>query len=164
MCTYKMRIIICSEITDLSQFQSLPRLVKTITVKDNTCNTASTSPLVLNGFSVLTHITIGRNSLKNIRWFTISSLPSLEVILIGSCSFSTICDGVPYVLITNSKLSIFDCPTLTTVFIGDYSFSQYSNFNLDNLPSLETMEIGKYSFYYITNFIIRGRNADIEVL
>ena len=115
ICTYKMRIIICSEITDLSQFQSLPRLVKTITVKDNTCNTASTSPLVLNGFSVLTHITIGRNSLKNIRWFTISSLPSLEVILIGSCSFSTICDGVPYVLITNSKLSIFDCPNLRTI-------------------------------------------------
>lgn len=155
-----MRIIICSEITDLSQFQSLPRLVKTITVKDNTCNTASSTALSLIAFNGLTHITIGNNALKNIQQFTISTLPSLQAIQIGSCSLSTQCGGVPSVPSSIFNTYIINCPTLKTISIGDYSFSQYALFNLNDLPCLEEILIGKYAFYYIVTFRIEGKDVN----
>ena len=157
-------ILTCSEITDTSQFQSLSYFVKTITVNDDSCNSASSTSLLLDGFPVLTHVTIGKYALKNVQEFDISSLPSLQAIQIGRCSLSTTCYDIPSALSTTPRLSISNCPNLKSISIEDYSFSQYSILNLNNLPSLETMVIGKYSFYYITNFIIKGRNVNRELV
>ena len=153
----------CSEITDISQFQSLSFFVKTISVISNTCNTVSPTSLALIAFQGLTHITIGNSALKYIQQFTISTLPSLQVIQIGRCSLSTQCEGIPPTPSIIFNTYILNCPNLKTISIEEYSFSQYALLNFNNLPSLEELVIGKYSFYYIVSFLVKGINV-IEYL
>ena len=70
----------------------------------------------------------------------LQSLPKLTVFKVGSRSFTEAPDGCA--LNTKRSFSVWSCPRLHTLSIGDHSFSDYSIFLLADLNALETLSIG----------------------
>ena len=47
----------------------------------------------------------------------------------------------------SGDVRIANCPKLVSISIGNYSFSSFASFVLEELPSLQTIDMGGYCFY-----------------
>ena len=67
------------------------------------------------------------------------------------------------------SLHIFNCKSLESIQIGEYSFSDYAGeFELKNLPRLQSIQIGAFgkwsSFNFCcSSFVIRGINLILNI-
>ena len=120
----------------------------------------------LTRYPQLNNINIEDDCFASVETFTIDGLDRLMSIIIGKNSFTETKDGKGY---SESKsFSISNCPSLLSISIGEYSFSDFGGqFELKNLPSLLSINVGtiggqnmfSYNFYS-SEFVISGRKWD----
>ena len=103
-------------------------------------------------------INIGNSNMKSARVFELDGLNELESVVIGKNSFSyaKTDNDISSTHRIDGVCRIVNCPKLKSIQIGDWSFSDYHSFELNNLPSLQSIGIGKYCFYYASSFSLTG--------
>ena len=104
-----------------------------------------------NSFHQLKSITIGNECFKNVREFVLDGLESLESLKIGEKCFRIDIwrerdDGI---------CRITNCPNLTQLEIGDYSFEYFKSMNLSYLNSIQSIKFGDFCFEY-ADFSLKG--------
>ena len=93
-------------------------------------------------------------SFQEVALFSLDGLPELKTVEIGNVCFSESrdysakekCDSQLDNRKKDSSYRIINCPSLSSIVIGDYSFYDYSSFELIDLPMLESITIGKSAF------------------
>ena len=95
-------------------------------------------------------VVIDDDCFGNVRLVEVDGLPSLESISIAERSFSlSRDDGSLWVMEYNDGMCrIANCPKLKSIQIDNYSFSDFTFFELTNLPSLESLVIGECCFVH----------------
>ena len=127
-------------------------------------------------------LTIGNESFKEVTSFSISSLPSLEIIDFGNDCFSAVSDHIyfsnfPELLSLkigsksfynegsgeiNKYFQIYNNSKLLSIEIGEYSFGNYNgDFKVMSNPELQNLTIGSIenksnNFMYVRNIFIEG--------
>ena len=99
---------------------------------------------------------MGKECFENVKEVNITGLSELESVKIGMNSFTMMKD-----LFGNNSTRSFhlkNCPVLKELKIGDYSFSDYSVCEMENVNALEVIEMGDSSDW-TTNF----RYASLEL-
>ena len=86
-------------------------------------------------------IEIGSSSVSNVNELRLIGLPKLRRVTIGSNSFTQHKNG--FGNDPNRHFYLKNCPLLTRVGIGRYSFSDFSVCVIENVNSLEVLEIGE---------------------
>ena len=116
------------------------------------------SSFILSNNGNLRRIGIGNNTFRRVREFELNGLKELESVVIGQKSFTyaKTDSAVSSSKRTDGSYRILNCPKLTSIQIGDYSFSDYHSIDLHNLPSLESIDIGKSGFYNTPSFSLTG--------
>ena len=124
--------------------------MEVITVGNNKCN-EDNDRIDLSKYFNLKNVSIGNDCFKNQDVLNLTGLHSLERVMIGEKSFtrSKYSGGND----ANRKLYVKNCDALKELKIGNYSFSDYSLIEIENVNSLELIEIGEIdkvscSFYY----------------
>ena len=138
--------------------------LRRVVVGDNSISREA-GVLSLKNCNSLEELSLGDHSLQSYSSFEVFNTPSLEVMEIGSSSFSNVNElrliGLPKlrrVMIGSNSFTqhkngfgsdpnrhfyLKNCPLLTRVGIGRYSFSDFSVCVIENVNSLEVLEIGE---------------------
>ena len=127
-----------------------------LSISSNKCNEESVTVLDLSKYPKLKSVTIGDNCFMYTNEVIISGLNELESVVIGENSFTMMKDSFS----NNSTRSFHlkNCPVLKELKIGDYSFSDYSVCDMENVNALEVIAMGDSSDW-TTNF----RYASLEL-
>lgn len=125
---------------DKSEDFLLTQTLGSILISSNCCNEARFTTLRLLSMPMLTSVTVEDDCFAHVEMVMLQSLPKLTVFKVGSRSFTEAPDGCA--LNTKRSFSVWSCPRLHTLSIGDHSFSDYSIFLLADLNALETLSIG----------------------
>lgn len=133
--------------------------VNILLVENNSC-----SDLVsfewLDLYTQLKQIIIGDNCCSRVKSFELRHLPLLEVLRIGDNSFTESPNGVGK---ENKSFSIVDCSSLNTITIGCFSFSDFGEFNLEDVDKLQYLTIGnrrkKSCNFYHASFVLMSMSA-----
>ena len=114
------------------------------------------SPLLVQ----LKALTIFANNYHGVQMFIIDGLENLSSIDIADNSFRQSTKVNASSREMGHTLRIYNCPSLKTLKIGDYSFCDYSNLVISKVPSLQSISFGKGCFYY-SDCVLYGRYDDI---
>lgn len=118
-------------------------------------NSVCSEVLYLSGFQALEDVTFDSKSFETVGTVNISGLRKLRSIEFESKSFSMFGYSNP-----KRRFSVSDCPSLKTIIIEKYSFTDYTQFELSQLDSLEVIKIGSLdsdSFnFYEASFCIQS--------
>lgn len=109
---------------------SLHNLLEDLHVKNNCCNTVSY--LSFDSFNKLRSIDIGNDCFKKVNDFSLHSLPHLQSLIIGDRSFSTVSSDINRKRNEERRFCVRDCPEITKVSIGCFSFSDACWFTLES--------------------------------
>ena len=133
---------------------SYPRGIEIIVIPDNSRNENNrviSKILNLSEFKQLKKIKIGKNCFQYVREFVLDGLEKLKSVKIGENCFKISDkerdDGV---------CRIANCPNLTQLEIGYYSFKYFNKFELSNVNSLQSIQFGGGCFRYAENCILKG--------
>ena len=102
-----------------------------------------------NSFHQIKSITIGSYGFNHVREFVIDGLESLESVTIGKKCFridDERDDGI---------CRITNCPNLSQLEIGNWSFQDFKSFELSNLNSIQSIKFGDICFLY-ADFSLKG--------
>ena len=143
-------------VTESVKWSDVSLQVSDLTISSNCCN--DLNALDLNRFEWLRSIEIGDECFGSVKTFKIDGLNRLKTIKIGNNSFTQKKNS--YGNDESKSFHILNCESLESIEIGEYSFSDYGEFELKNLPQLQSIQIGtigskSYNFYY-SSFVIRG--------
>lgn len=131
--------IICYTVSD---YHSIGQNVEELTIASDSCNDEHFTLFCLADKDRLKKITVGDNCLKHVVYTELSSLPSLERLVVGSHSF-TCFDDLDYVLnnqgLCVTMLRLQDCDKLKSISIGEFSFSSCQSVNFFSKYSLMIM-------------------------
>ena len=107
----------------------------------------------------LKQVVIHEFSFGSIRTVDICGLHQLKTIFIGERAFtySITWQSIKKSERSDSELRIFNCPKLKSIHLGDYAFSDYHHFGLQNLPSLQSIAIDEKCFYWAQVFSLVSR-------
>lgn len=133
-----MSVLVVSKsiVNDWNSLENLSVNTSGIFVPSQSCNEGKT--LDFSRFKPLQFLEISDYCFKKVTSFTINELPKLNVIFIGTSSFTESETQSSY------SFRILNCDSLKLIQIGPESFSGYKgDFELKSLPSLETLTIGK---------------------
>ena len=114
-------------------------------------NDPSFTVLDLSRFESVRSVVIGDESFMYVSEFNITGFSELESVEIGMNSFTKKKDS--YSQDANRHFYLKNCPKLRSLRMGDYSFSDYSEIEIENVDVLEVIEMGdlnekSYNFYY----------------
>ena len=124
-----------SIVSDWNDFENLNENTTGIVVASNSCNEGTILDFDL--FESLQYLHIGSECFKNVTTFNINGLSKLNMITIGSASFTSKSENTQY------SFRILDCDSLLYLEIGYKSFQGYTaTLELSHLPSLERINIG----------------------
>ena len=119
----------------------IPQNVDSLSVNSNCCN--NVVQFALMNLSSLRSIYIGDECFSHVQRFILANLQTLTTIKIGTNSFTKKLNGWEENKSRSFKIS--NCPNLTSITIGQYSFSDYGGeFELEGLPRLESLYIGVF--------------------
>ena len=116
-----------------------------ITIGDNKCNSLN-DRIDLSKYVNLKNVSIGNDCFFYQDVLNLTGLHSLERVMIGENSFTK--KKNDYGNDANRKLYVKNCDALKELKIGNYSFSDYSVIEIENVNSLELIEIGELSSSY----------------
>ena len=124
--------------------------MEVITVGDELCNKAN-DRIDLSKYVNLKNVSIGNDCFFYQDVLNLTGLHSLERVMIGMNSFTKHKGSSGNN--ANRKLYVKNCDALKELKIGNYSFSDYSVIEIENVNSLELIEIGgviedSFNFYY----------------
>ena len=131
----------------------VPLNVEVITVGNNKCN-GDNDRIDLSKYFNLKNVSIGNDCFYYQDVLNLTGLHSLERVMIGENSFTKNDYGND----ANRKLYVKNCDALKELKIGNYSFSDYSVIEIENVNSLELIEMGDM-IYESNNF----RYASLEL-
>ena len=105
--------------------------------------------LDLSRFESVKSVVIGDESFMYVSEFNITGFSELQSVVIGEKSFTKNNYGND----PNRHFYLKNCPKLKSLRMGKYSFSDYSEIEIENVDALEVIEVGdlsnySYSFYY----------------
>ena len=124
-----------------SEMELIPQNVESLSVNSNCCN--NVVQFALMNLSSLRSIYIGDECFSHVQRFILANLQTLTTIKIGTNSFTKKLNGWEENKSRSFKVS--NCPNLTSITIGQYSFSDYGGeFELEGLPRLESLYIGVF--------------------
>ena len=124
-----------------SEMDLIPQNVESLSVNSNCCNNVLNFALL--NLSHLRSIYIGDECFSHVQRFVIDNLQSLTTVKIGTNSFTKKLNG--WEENKSRSFKIANCPNLTSITIGQYSFSDYGGeFELASLPRLESFYIGVF--------------------
>ena len=102
-------------------------------------------------FNRLRRIEIGNDCFEKVREFVLDGLEKLESVKIGEECFRMSDeerdDGV---------CRITNCPNLTQLEIGNWSFRDFKQFELSKVNSLQSIQFGDFCFVCVENCILKG--------
>ena len=142
-----------------SSLTSNPLKVEELRIGNNSYNDSSVTEFKLSGLVQLKRIVTGDECFGSVRVVELDGLRELESVVIGQRSFTyakTDYDIRYHVTRTDGVCRIVNCPKLKSIQIGDWSFSDYHSFELNNLPSLQSIDIGRDCFFYSSSFSLIG--------
>ena len=113
--------------------------MEVITIGSNKCN-GDNDRIDLSKYVNLKNVSIGNDCFYYQDVLNLTGLHSLERVMIGENSFTKKKYG--YGNNANRKLYVKNCDALKELKIGNYSFSDYSLIEIENVNSLELIEIG----------------------
>ena len=131
-------------VTSIDEFNALASSVTTIII-DNGVSEPEFTELDLTRFTQLKSLVIGQRSFAYVETVNITGLSELESIEIGARSFSKwdIFRDDP-----NRHFYLKDCPRLRELKMDEYSFSDYSVIEIEDVDALETIEMVSFNFRY----------------
>ena len=143
----------------MDELNALDSSVESIIVESNGCNDESITVLNLTRFVNLRIFEVGNNSFFYVNEVHLAGLSKLERVVIGENSFTK--RKRSYGNDPNRHFYLKNCERLRELKIGRYSFSDYSECEIDNVPSLEVIEMGElsersYNFYYASKLELRS--------
>ena len=129
---------------------AVPLNVEVITVGDGMCNEEN-DRIDLSKYFNLKNVSIGNDCFYHQDVLNLTGLHSLERVMIGENSFTK--NKYGYGNNENRELYVKNCDALKELKIGNYSFSDYSLIEIENVNSLEVIEMGEvndfsYNFLY----------------
>ena len=133
-----------------SDWDRLSPSITRIIVQKNSCNYGF-DVLDLSRFDRLKKLEVGDECFMNVRTVNITGLSALRSVEIGMNSFTKQKEWYgedPY-----RHFYLKNCPKLTSLKMGRYSFSDYTVIEIENVDALEVIEMGElneksYSFNY----------------
>ena len=130
---------------------------KSLSFPSNSCNTME-SPLLFHWLHSLKKLEIGDNSFEKVRFVEVDGLRDLESVVIGQRCFTYAKSKWDLAKSerTDGICRLLNCPKLKSILLGDYSFADYSTFDLSNLPSLQFIQLGQHSFHHIPSLLVSG--------
>ena len=151
---------------------AVPLNVEVITVGDDKCNGAN-ERIDLSKYVNLKNVSIGDLCFYYQGVLNLTGLHSLERVMIGENSFTQNIHGIRNN--ANRKLYVKNCDALKELKIGNYSFSDYSLIEIENVNSLELIEMGEvnnrsFNFLYASLelksellLLLMNRFTEIEI-
>lgn len=128
-----------ANIHSLKDYASLSTTVETFITSDVSMNHSSLTVLNLSRFPNLTCVQIGDNCFKYVGEVKIIGLKKLTSVVVGRNSFNQYKEEEPQ----NRHFYLKDCPALTTLKIGIWSFHDYDVCEIERVDALESITIGK---------------------
>ena len=121
----------------------------------------------VGSFDHLQSLIIGNDCFTSVKQFRIEHKESLISIQIGENSFTSQKKGRGKD--SSKSFSIISCPSLKSIEIGCFSFSDYAGkFELNQLPSLETIKIGEVGMpsmnFSSSSFIVQSQIHSNQLL
>ena len=132
-----------------------------IFIPQYTCNGHDFDMLNFSRFSLVESIVIEGNSFGSVNIFKIDGLHRLKSLKIGKNSFTSLKEGNwewKYLINLPNSFHVLNCESLESIEIGEYSFSDYGEFELKNLPQLQSIELQSFSFHW-SKCVIEGSDA-----
>ena len=129
-----------------SDWDCVNRHIGMIEVSDKCCNEEGLKELDLRGFVNLRELKVGDECFENVDEVKLIGLSELESVEIGENSFTKKKNWYGYD--PNRHFYVKDCPKLKSLRIGEYSFSDYSVIEIENVDALIVIEMSGSSFYY----------------
>ena len=122
-----------------------------IVIGNGECDGYGWSVLDMSVYRGLKRLEIGDSNFENVRGLRLIGLSELESVEIGMNSFTKKKNS--YGNDPNRHFYLKDCPKLKSLKMGNYSFSDYSVIEIENVDALESIEIGdlnekSFNFYY----------------
>ncbi len=130
-------------------------------VSDYSFNTPSYKEVTSATMNGIRRIEIGDSCYAHCSTFEITDMTELESVHIGSKSFTLSRDEENSDVRSNRICRISNCPKLKSISFGDYSFSDYATFELNNLPSLESITMGWWCFCFARSLNLKSENHSI---
>ena len=134
----------------VDELNALNSSVESIIVDNSACNDRSFTELNLTRFVNLRVFEVGDYSFSYVEEVHLIGLSKLERVVIGDHSFTlSKWEGVN----EDNSFYLKNCERLRELKIGCYSFSDYTECEIENVPSLEVIEMGELeegssNFYY----------------
>ena len=135
----------------VDELNALDSSVETIIVDNTACNDDSFTELNLTRFVNLRVFEVGDYSFSYVEEVHLNGLSKLERVMIGDHSFTLSKWKGRYD--PDRHFYLKNCERLRELKIGCYSFSDYTECEIENVPSLEVIEMGELeegglNFYY----------------
>ena len=122
-----------------------PERVTEIRVESGKCNGKQLTSLHWSVFPNVKRIVVNDAVYKYVNEVNVVGLKKLQSVVIGENSFTRRMHG--YGNDPNRRFVLKDCPSLTELKMGRFSFSDYGVIEVSSLDSLEVIEMGTASFY-----------------
>ena len=107
-----------------------------LVIPSDRCNDLTTASLSFSVFKKLKTLQIGSNCFQNVLDVRVDGLPALTRFAVEEGSFTK----------RIGSLSVTNCPSLTSLTIGDGSFSSFSKLTIASTNLLHTVTIGSNTF------------------
>ena len=129
-------------VTNWNQLNTLNTTVTEITIPSNNLNDASLTVLDLSRFRRLKKLVVGDECFMNVDEVKMAGLKALESVEIGMNSFTQYKNTYYITADSNRHFYLKECPSLKSLEMGRYSFSDYTVCEIENVDALEVIEIG----------------------
>ena len=115
---------------------------------DNGVSDSNFTVLDLSRFTRLRKLESGDHCMSYVTTVNMTGLAELEHVVIGKNSFTKCKNEVDITSNPNRRFELKNCPSLSVLKIGSYSFSDYSMAVIESNTALEGIEMGDRVFVY----------------
>ena len=113
-----------------------------IVIGNGECDGYVWSVLDMSVYRGLKRLEIGGGNFENVRELRLIGLSELESVEIGENSFTKYKSTYQITPDPNRHFYVKNCPKLKSLKMGNYSFSDYTVIEIENVDALEVIEIG----------------------
>ena len=157
------------EIHNWNEWENVNKSVTQLVIPSKCCNEAEWSVFDVSGLKWLKSIEIGDECFENVNEVKLIGMSELESVVIGKNSF-TKCKNGSNKEDKTRHFYLKNCEGIKQLQINDYSFSDYSVCEIENVPSLEVIKVGNYkmerdscSFYY-SSIVLKNYFAILSLI
>ena len=127
-------------LTSENDWDRMDKTIEVMNVSDNSYNEEKLTELDLSGFVNLRELKVGNECFMYVNEVKLIGTSKLESVEIGMNSFTQHKNDVEND--PNRHFYLKNCPKLKSLKMGNYSFSDYTVIEIENVDALEVIEIG----------------------